>query len=192
MPDLINIRLTKDSPAVEAMDEAASKLGMSRNEMILKAIGMMISFDKVFYKKLEAYSEKMKVPMWTALQNMTIKRWAQDAAKTAVWGNNPEVLIEFSTTEAGTISPKELYEMAYQMAFDTEAKERVAMLQNEISAGIPLRNEDDKAFYEKYKHKYSSVQREQDDDSFAYWESEMTDEEALGKFKGGKGNDKKK
>jgi len=61
MPDLINIRLTKDSPAVEAMDEAASKLGMSRNEMILKAIGMMISFDKVFYKKLESYSEKMKV-----------------------------------------------------------------------------------------------------------------------------------
>ena len=81
MPDLINIRLTKDSPAVEAMEEAASKLGMSRNKMILKAIGMMISFDKVFYKKLEAYSEKMKVPIWTALQNMTTKRWAQDAVK---------------------------------------------------------------------------------------------------------------
>lgn len=191
MPDLINIRLTKDSPAVEAMDEAAKSLGMSRNEMILKANGMMISFDKVFYKKLETYSEKMKVPMWTALQNMTIKRWAQDAAKAAVWGSNPEVLIEFSTTEAGTIPPKELYEMAYQMAFDAEAKERVAMLQNEISAGIPLKNEDDKAFYEKYRHKYSSVQIEQDDDSFAYWESEMTDAEALEKFKGGKGNDKK-
>jgi hypothetical protein len=191
MPDLINIRLTKDSPAVEAMDEAASKLGMSRNEMILKAIGMMISFDKVFYKKLEAYSEKMKVPMWTALQNMTIKRWAQDAAKTAVWGSNPEVLIEFSTTEAGTIPPKELYEMAFQMVFDTEAKERIAALEKEVAAGIPLNSEDDKAFYEKYRHKYSSMQREQDDDSFAYWESEMSEAEALEKFKGGKGNDKK-
>ena len=123
---------------------------------------------------------------------MTIKRWAQDAAKAAVWGSNPEVLIEFSTTEAGTIPPKELYEMAYQMAFDTEAKERVAMLQNKISAGIPLKNEDDKAFYEKYRHKYGSVQKEQEDDSFAYWESEMTEIEALEKFKGGKGNDKKK
>lgn len=191
MPDLINIRLTKDSPAVEAMDYAANILGMSRNEMILKAIGMMISFDKVFYKKLEAYSEKMKVPMWTALQNMTIKRWAQDAAKAAVWGSNPEVLIEFSTTEAGTIPPKELYEMAYQMAFDTEAKERIAVLEHGISAGIPLKNEDDKAFYEKYRHKYSIVQNEQDNDSFAYWESEMTDAEAFEKFKGGKGNDKK-
>lgn len=102
MPDLINIRLTKDSPEIEAMDEAAKAFGMSRNEMIIKAIGMMISFDKVFYKKLEAYSEKIKVPMWLALQNMTIKRWAQDAAKIAVWGYNPEVLIEFSTTEDGT------------------------------------------------------------------------------------------
>ena len=81
--------------------------------------------------------------------------------------------------------------MAYQMAFDAEAKERVAMLQNEITAGIALKNEDDKAFYEKYRHKYSSVQREQDTDSFAYWESEMTDAEALEKFKGGRGNEKK-
>jgi hypothetical protein len=48
---------------------------------------------------MNKHNEKMKVPMWTALQNMTIKRWAQDAAKTAVWGSNAEVLIEFSTTE---------------------------------------------------------------------------------------------
>lgn len=142
MPDLINIRLTKDSTEIGAMDEAAKALGMSRNEMILKAVGMMISFDKVFYKKLEAYSEKMKVPMWTALQNITIKRWAQDAAKTAVWGSNPEVLIEFSTTEDGTIAPKELYEMAYQIAFDVEAKERIATLDREVRAGLPIRNDD--------------------------------------------------
>lgn len=190
MPDLINIRLTKDSPVIETMDEAAKAFGMSRNEMILKAIGMMISFDKVFYKKLEAYSEKMKVPMWTALQNMTIKRWAKDAAKTAVWGSNPEVLIEFSTTEDGTIAPKELYEMAYQIAFDDEAKERIAALDREASTGLALRNEDN-AFYEKYRYKYGSIPREQDENSFAYWESEMKDTEALEKFKGGKSNDKK-
>lgn len=191
MPDLINIRLIKDSPEVEVMDEAAKSLGMSRNEMILMAIGMMISFDKVFYKKLQAYSEKMKVHMWTALQNMIIMRWAQDAAKTAAWGSSPEILIEFSTTETGTILPTEVYEMAYHMAFDAEAKERIATLEKEVAAGIPLKNEDDKAFYEKYGHKYSSVQREQDNDSFAHQESEMTDSEALEKFKGRRGDDKK-
>jgi hypothetical protein len=46
--------------------------------------------------------------------------------------------------------------MAYQISFDTEAKERLAVLQNEISAGITLKSEDDKAFYEKY----NSMQRE--------------------------------
>jgi hypothetical protein len=59
-------------------------------------------------------------------------------------------------------------------------------MRNEISAGIPLKNEDDKAFYEKYRHKYRSMPREQDDDSFAYWESERTDAEALRNSKGAK------
>jgi hypothetical protein len=101
-----------------------------------------------------------------------------------VWGNNPEVLIEFSTTEDGTIAPKELYEMVYQIAFDAGAKERVAILQNDITLGVPIRNEDDKAFYEKYRYKYGSVPREQDENSFAYWESEMTDTEVLKKLGG--------
>jgi cytoplasmic iron level regulating protein YaaA (DUF328/UPF0246 family) len=39
-------------------------------------------------------------------------------------------------------------------------------------------------------HKYSSAKREQNDDFFAYWESEMTDSEALEKFKGGKSYDR--
>jgi hypothetical protein len=80
--------------------------------------------------------------------------------------------------------------MAYQMTFDAEVKERVAILQNDITAGVPLRN-DDKAFYEKYRYKYGSVLSEQNENFYAFWESEMTDIEALKKFNGGKSNDKK-
>lgn len=194
MSNLINVRLTKDSPSVEAMDYTAQSLGMSRNEMILKAVTMMINFDKVFYNKLEAYSRKVKVPMWVALQNMIIKRWAQDAAKSAVWGTNPEILIEFSNTEDGIISPKELYEMAYKRAFDAEARERIALQEKEIAAGLPPRTEEAKAFYEKYRYKYNHVpsERNEDADSFAYWVGEMSHEEALEKFKGGKSNAKDK
>jgi len=191
MADLINIRLTKDSPEVEVMDETAKALGISRNEMILRAVKMMVGFDKVFYKKLESYSEKMKVPMWTAMQNMIIKRWAQDAAKAAVWGSNPQILIEFSTTEDGVISAKELYEMVYQMTFNSEAKERVGSLNQELLNSGKIRNEEDKEFYEKYRPKYSTVEDEKTD-SFAWWESEMTDEETIEKLKGGKSNDKNK
>ncbi len=75
MPDLINIRLTKDCPEVYLMDETAKALGISRNEMIIRVITLMVNFDKTFYKKFEKYSETVKVPMHFAIQNMIIKRW---------------------------------------------------------------------------------------------------------------------
>jgi hypothetical protein len=52
--------------------------------------------------------------------------------------------------------------------------------------GLPLRNEEDKAFYEKYRYKYGIIPREQDENSFAFWESEMSETEDLKKFKGKK------
>lgn len=45
MMDLINIRLTKDCPSVQAMDETAKALGISRNEMMIKAITMSRGFE---------------------------------------------------------------------------------------------------------------------------------------------------
>ena len=56
MSDLINIRLTKDCPSVQAMDTQAKALGISRNEMMIKAITIFIGFNATFYKRLEAYS----------------------------------------------------------------------------------------------------------------------------------------
>lgn len=74
MPDLINIRLTKDSPEVSAMDAHTKALGMSRNEMILKAITIVLDFEPTFYKKLEVYSSGANVSMGTALQKGTIQK----------------------------------------------------------------------------------------------------------------------
>lgn len=48
MADLINIRPTRDSATSEEMDEAAKALGMSRNEMILKAVDIIRGFDVSF------------------------------------------------------------------------------------------------------------------------------------------------
>lgn len=57
MADIINIRLTKDCPEVLLMDTQTKALGISRNEMIVRAISMMLNFETTFYKKLEKYSE---------------------------------------------------------------------------------------------------------------------------------------
>lgn len=174
MPELINIRLTKDSPEVSAMDAQAKALGMSRNEMILKAITMLLDFDPTFYKKLEAYSSNANVSMGIALQNMTIKRWAQDNAKKSVWGMNTDILVEFSQSNEGVIQPKELYEMVYQMAFDDEARARFEQLQAEVNQGIELRGED-KDFYEAFKPKYGykpQLERESLQEGLTFWESD--------------------
>ena len=152
MPDLINIRITKDCPEVSLMDETAKALGISRNEMIIRAITLMVNFDKTFYKKLEKYSETVKVPMYLAIQNMIIKRWAQDNAKRNAWGTK-EILLEFSYNEEGVIPAKELYEMIYQFTFEEETRERFRLLQEEINQGLELGGES-KAFYEEFKPKY--------------------------------------
>lgn len=85
MADIINIRLTRDCPKVSVMDKAAKDLGISRNEMIVRAIIIMVNLDTKFYMKLEKYSENVRVPMHLAIQNTIIKRWAQDNAKKVVW-----------------------------------------------------------------------------------------------------------
>ncbi|KAJ49770.1 hypothetical protein BD780_000918 [Clostridium tetanomorphum] len=104
------------------MDETVKALGISRNEMIVRAITMMVNFDTTFYKKLEKYSENVRVPMHLAIQNTIIKRWAQDNAKKTVWGTNKDLLLEFAYNEDGVVTTKELYEMIYKMTFEEETK----------------------------------------------------------------------
>ena len=170
------------------MDEAAKKLGMSRNELIVNGINLMVNFDTHFYKRLEAYSKRLNVPMWLAIQNLIIKRWAQDAAKSDVYGGLSEPMVEFMYGEDGTITGKDLYEMAYQMEFDEQAKERIAALEKEISMGLELQGED-KDFYDTYSPKYGTKApmptKERNKHFIAYWEGEMTEDEAIAKLKDG-------
>ena len=55
MTELINVLLTKNSPEVVIMDTQVKALSMSRNELIIKAITMLLNFEPTFYKKLEVY-----------------------------------------------------------------------------------------------------------------------------------------
>ena len=110
--------------------------------------------------------------MHTAIQNIIIKRWAEDSAKESVW-NKKQILLEFSTNGDEIISPKELYEMIYQMTFDNEAKDKIKLLKEELETKGTLKYED-MEFYEKYKHKYST--RDSKEDEFTWW-GDISDEE---------------
>ncbi len=175
MADIINIRITKDCPEVSLMDETAQALGMSRNEMIIKAITMMVNFDRTFYKRLEKYSENLKVPMWLAIQNTMVKKWAESSAKKNAWENNSEILLEYSCTEDGFIQPKELYEMVYKITFEAETKERFKQLSEDLNKGMKL-SAADQEFYNEFKPKYGYIprlERESFDISETYWESDL-------------------
>lgn len=123
MANLINIRPTRDSATSEEMDAAAKTLGMSRNEMILKAVDIIRGFDTSFYRKSEQYSQRRKVPMSIAIQNTMVKLWAQDAAKSKAWDGYLRVLDEFMQVGDDIIGVKELYERIYKQTYDEATKE---------------------------------------------------------------------
>lgn len=79
----------------EDVDKAAEALGISRSEFILKAVDMLIGFDKVFYKHIRSYAKGLKFPEFVVIQNIIIKRMAQERAHREVWGGSGEILDEF-------------------------------------------------------------------------------------------------
>ena len=175
MADLINIRPTRDSATSEEMDAAAKALGMSRNEMILKAVDIIRGFDVSFYRKLEQYSQRCKVPMSIAIQNTMVKLWAQDAAKSKAWDGYSRILDEFMQVGDETIGTKELYERVYKQTYDEATKERFEELQEKLKRGYDM-TEKEEVFYNDFKHIYGYVPKQKEEaleEGMSFWEGEV-------------------
>lgn len=90
----------------EDIEAKAKELGMEKSEFILKAVDMMMNFDKEFYKRIKQYSEGLNAPEYIVIQNMIIKNMAMDSAKveTNTWGGTDNLMVEFqAVNEKGTI-----------------------------------------------------------------------------------------
>lgn len=90
----------------EDIEAKAKELGMEKSEFILKAVDMMMNFDKEFYKRITQYSEGLNAPEYIVIQNIIIKNMALDAAKveTDTWGGTDKLMTEFqAVNEKGTI-----------------------------------------------------------------------------------------
>lgn len=92
------------------MDMQSKAVEMSHNERMIEAITMFIGFEPIFYKILEAYSQRIK-GLYIPIQNTIIKRWAQDNTKKVAWENNKDLFSEFSLCSNGVINPRKPYEM---------------------------------------------------------------------------------
>lgn len=190
MADTFTIRISKDTPAFEEMDKAAEQLGLSRNQLIIEGIKMMCSWDAQFYKKMKQYSSTFRLPVPLVMQNMLIKRLAEDYAKEQIWGFTGKVLSEFMFNERGSITGGELFKTLSEMAVKDEIRERVRDIEEHIRAGIPV-PKDEMEFYETHKPKQVKVDPEEEERnrqlfekygepvSVAFWAEETSMEEAI-------------
>lgn len=148
----INVRIPDGTGyGLSDIDAKAKSLGLNKSEFIMKGINMMMNFDEVFLKKVQAYS---KGPEWLTLQNLIIRRMAQDDANAHVWGTHSEALYEFISTNDGTgyksVTGEPLYNILKKMFIEDEEKEKVKVLLDNEKYGLRV-NENDKKLLIKYR-----------------------------------------
>ena len=157
------------------MDAASKTLGISRNEMILKAVDIIRGFDVSFYRKLKQYSKRCKVPMSIAIQNTMVKLWAQDAARSKARDGYYRALDEFMQVGDETIGAKYLYERVYKQTYDEASKERFEDLQEKLKRGRTL-TEKEEEFYNDFKHIYGYVPKQKEEaleEGMSFWKGEV-------------------
>ena len=143
------IRITKDLPAMETIDNAALALRMTKNQLVTEGIKMMATWDKYFYSKMKAYAEGLGLSTAQVMQNFLIKRLADDAAEETVWGNAPRALLEFSMTTKGLVTGEELFNMLYTDKVNTLYRERARQIRQDKENGLLITDED-KEILKKY------------------------------------------
>ncbi|NLP13485.1 MAG: hypothetical protein GX383_03165 [Clostridium sp.] len=190
MADTFTIRISKDTPAFEEMDKAAEQLGLSRNQLIIEGIKMICSWNAQFYKKMKQYSNTFRLPVPLVIQNMLIKRLAEDYAKEQIWGFTGKVLSEFMFNERGSITGGELFKTLSEMAVKDEIRERVRGIEEHIRTGFPV-SKDEMEFYEAHKPKPVKIDPKEEERnrqlfekygepvSGAFWADETSMEEAV-------------
>lgn len=138
----------------EDIEEKAAHYGMEKSEFIMTAVDMMMNFDETFYKRIQGYSEGLHIPEWLVMQNMIIKRMADEAAEYEVFGPSGKVLDEFMLVGEGfkrrAITGEELFNNLKQQYKVNYEKKAVQELLKEEAYGIPLK-ENEKALLIKYR-----------------------------------------
>ena len=116
----------------EDIEVKAEKYGMSKKDFILNALDMIMGFDETFLKKIKNYSNGLHIPEWLVMQNMIIKRMADESAETTVFGNHQKVLDEFMMIGTGvdsrTSTGEELFDILKKQYITQYEKQYVNMV----------------------------------------------------------------
>lgn len=103
----------KSAYSLEDLDRKAEDLGMSRSQFVLRAVEMLLNFDKSFLDILDQYT-RLGLPEYLVIQNLIIKAEAEMTARDEVSGKTPRIYLEFAMTDRGNgaqyLTGKELFE----------------------------------------------------------------------------------
>jgi hypothetical protein len=165
MADTFTVRISKDTPSFEEIDKAAEKLGLSRNQLIIEGIKMMCSWDEEFYTRLKQYSNTFRLPVPLVMQNMLIKRLAEDYAKEQVWGFTGKVMMEFMFNERGPITGAVLFKALADTALSDEVNNKVRSIEEALRKGLPV-SQQDREFYEEHRVKERGLSPEEQRELF--------------------------
>ena len=100
------VSLKVDEKLKKKVEKFAKEYGVSFSQFIRD----LINFDPYFWKIIVGYSNRHKLPPYLVIQNMLIKRFAQEAAEDEFFGEpQPRDLIEFQHVEEGFLTGKALF-----------------------------------------------------------------------------------
>lgn len=139
--ELLSVRLPVNSFTLKDVDKKTSELGLTRSELVIKAVDMMLNFDKVFIEKAQHYSKGLHIPEWLVIQNMAIKRMVELDTHRKVW-NAGNLLPEFVFIDDKAVTGSELIKRLENQTFQEEEKKKVEALLRREYYGVPISNED--------------------------------------------------
>lgn len=132
----IGFRISKrnDGFTLEQLDEKAESLNMNRSELVSFALNMVMKFDNEFIKKMQKRAEGLNMPVGFVIQNMIIKRLAEEAAEAEVneelsRKHSQKALMEFQSKRVGDnyepVTGEELFN-------DLKARKKQRLIQMEV------------------------------------------------------------
>lgn len=143
MADVLTVRLPDGFEfGLQDMDEKAKQLGLNRTGFALKGLELMMGFDPVFLSKVENYAKGLNIPTWLVMQNMLIKRFAEESAETEVVGSSGRPLHEFMFTSEGPVTGEKLFDILKDMKVHELERLKADVLRKRKNKGIPLKPED--------------------------------------------------
>ena len=159
----IGFRISKrnDDFTLEQLDEKAESLNMNRSELVSFALNMVMKFDNEFIKKMQKRAEGLNMPVGFVIQNMIIKRLAEEAAEAEVneelnRKHSQKALMEFQSKRVGDsyepVTGEELFN-------DLKARKKQRLIQMEVQDLLEKQKmlskelpDHEKEFLEKYRN----------------------------------------